>query len=256
MVRPGDDGDVRPSVPSRLGRLRQAIVDRDWIAIAIELVVVTVGVLLAFEAQQWGEQLGRQRDERDFLERLYRETGDGTRELQDLVRTHQRGVVELGSVLRARNDPASLVQYARREGFGCIIGTLPSAAYNDTASEELVASGRISTISDPQLRDAVRKLAAEQAEGERQLAYAREISTAMIAASLPYNRYELRNGETRLRCTIDWPSLVANPASAAALARAYRVHQLMLEIRQETLAATSVVRNKLGCTLRKPECRH
>ncbi|MFL6776707.1 MAG: hypothetical protein ACJ8FN_09985 [Sphingomicrobium sp.] len=240
------NGDSAAAVPPRVARLRHAIVNRDWIAIAIELVVVTVGVLLAFEAQQFGERLSRQRDEREFLERVYRETGEGTYELQDLIRVHQRGVTELGAVLRAKHDPVQLAEFARREGFGCVIGTLPTAAYNDTASEELVASGRISSISDPELRGAVRKLAAEQAEGERQLAYARQVTSAMLEASLPYNRYELRNGEERTRCTIDWPRLIANPSSAAALARAYRIHQLMLEIRRDTLAATAVVRGKLA----------
>jgi hypothetical protein len=248
--------DVGPTVSSRLGRLRLALVDRDWIAIGIELVVVTLGVMLAFEAQQWGEQRSRQREERDFLERLYRETGDGADELQELVRIHQRGVTELGAVLRAKDNPALLAQYAHEQNFGCVIGTLPTAAFNDTASEEMFASGRISMISDPKLRDAVRRLAAEQAEGERQLAYARQVSTSVITASLPYNRYELVSGDTGLRCTIDWPSMVADPSSAAALARTYRIHQLMLEIRQDTLTATAAVREKLACTLAKPECRH
>lgn len=256
-AREMDDAVVQGADGSgtRVSRLRQAIVHRDWVGIAIELVVVTVGVLLAFEAQQWGEQVGRQRDERDFMERLYRETGEGAEELRDLVNAHQRGVTELGQVLLAEHDPKRLTEFARTNGFGCVLGTLPTAGYNDTASEELIASGRISTISDPRLRDAVRTLAAYQTTGARQLDYGRQIAGATMSDTLRYHRYVLNAAGGRLSCTIDWPSLVANPASNAALARAYRIHQLMLDIRRDTLAATEVVRSRLACDLHKPECR-
>lgn len=226
-----------------------------WSAVAWELAIVTLGVLIAFQVQQWGNDFSRARDEHEFLERLYRETANSQRELVERIHGHQRGVDELGAALRAKHDPALLEAYAKHPQFGCIIGTLPSAAYNETTSEELIASGRISTISDPKLRDTVRQMAASQANGERQLAYGRESVNSVIALLLPYYRNELREGEDDLSCTIDWPGLFASPAAATALARAYRVQAILLSNRKETLAATNKARRELACKLHQPECR-
>lgn len=239
---------------SRLARLRRALSTRDWLGIGIELLVVTVGVLLAFEVEQWGDDRNRRREERHLLERLYRETGAGINELSSLVRVHERGVRELGAVLRASGDEESLSRYSQQEEFGCVVGTLPSAGYNDTASQELVASGRISLISDPQLRDTVRELAAAQAMAAQQLAYGRQNIVGMLPTLLPYYRTSLRAGQADTRCTIDWRSLMQKQEAANALARVYRVHQLMAEVRGETLAAAKTVQRQLACSLGEGDC--
>lgn len=47
------------TVPARQGRvtrLRVAFVNRDWIGVAIEVAIVTLSILIAFEVEQWGER--------------------------------------------------------------------------------------------------------------------------------------------------------------------------------------------------------
>ena len=40
----------------RLVRISDALRARDWLGLGLELAVVTIGVLLAFEIEQWGQR--------------------------------------------------------------------------------------------------------------------------------------------------------------------------------------------------------
>ena len=59
MVTPMGDPAIASNeavpVPSRLDRMRFALRRRDWLGIAIEVLVVTLGVLLAFQIDQWAQ---------------------------------------------------------------------------------------------------------------------------------------------------------------------------------------------------------
>src|SRR3954467_14229839 len=90
---------------ARLVRLSDALRARDWLGLVLELAVVTIGVLLAFQIEQWGQRRHQAREERDFLERLYGENQASARELRELLQLHDKVVREVGAAIRARNDP-------------------------------------------------------------------------------------------------------------------------------------------------------
>jgi len=52
-------------------RASRALTRQDWTAVAIELVVVVVGILIALGVSQWAEQQGERQRERVSLERLH-----------------------------------------------------------------------------------------------------------------------------------------------------------------------------------------
>src|SRR6187551_1741348 len=64
--------------------------ERDWVGIGIELAVVTVGILLAFQIDQWGQDRRQAREERQFLERMWRETKDAIAENDWAMDVHAR----------------------------------------------------------------------------------------------------------------------------------------------------------------------
>ena len=72
----------KPSRVSRFRRLREAIAEHNWFSVAIEILIVTVGVLLAFQIDQWGDQRRQAREESQLLERLYRDYGRAADELK------------------------------------------------------------------------------------------------------------------------------------------------------------------------------
>ena len=77
MVSPAQKTAEAAPPRSRLDRMRSGLRERDWFGIAIEVVVVTLGVLLAFQIDQWAQDRRQARDERQFLDRMWRWSNAG-----------------------------------------------------------------------------------------------------------------------------------------------------------------------------------
>lgn len=238
---------------TRLSRLRDALRGRDWLGIAIELVVVTLGVLLAFQVDQWGARRKQANDERQFLERLYRENAQGAEELRTIIRQYDRLIFEVGTALRAQDRPDRLRPYLSKPYFGCGMGALPPAAYNDTASGELVAAGRVSLISSPDLQAELRRLAASQARGAAELATTSARVSDSTAALDPYYRLNV-DPENNPVCSIDWMRLLRDQRAVNAATRLLRRHVQTRQARIDTLAQNQRLQARIACVLDKPEC--
>ncbi len=237
----------------RFERLRHALAEHNWLSVGIEILIVTIGVLLAFEIEQWGERRERASEERQLLERLYVENQQGIAELRAVLPNHVKAVRELGTVVRLQDQPERLAQLARQESWGCGVATLPSAPYNDTASEELIASGRLNLISDRRLRDQARMLSAVQQQGATQLGYARSLALIVVPPINRFYHYQLGAGPDPI-CHIDYGELVKDVEARNSVARAYRSQQLMMQMREGTLAESLKLQAMLACKLDKPEC--
>lgn len=253
-----DDPDLaNAKLPTgRRGRLPVALARRDWLGIVIELVVVTAGVLLAFQINQWAERQKQARDEREFLERLYGENRESIAELDRVVRGHQSSMGELGEAIRAKDNPPQLAEFARKPRFGCLGAVLPSVGFSDTAFQEIVASGKLNIVSDPQLRSLLRDLVATQAVGAAQLEYARQ-SVAQVGSALDaYERFDIpADPQERPPCNMNWNALVRDQTAINAAAKLYRFQQVMLNVRSRELAESEQVERKLACVLHKPDCK-
>lgn len=239
---------------TRVSRLRDALRARDWMGIAIELAVVTVGVLLAFQVDQWGDNRKQAREERQFLGRLYDEYGRAIDELQNVNEESERGVMtKIRAAYDARNDPAKLREFSERPGFGCEAGFLRSAPFSYTASQELISSGRLNLIADPNLRDQIRELATAQALLKDWGTLGTETARAEVPYLRRYFRYEL-GPDGRSQCYIRWTELFQDEAAVTALLRQYRMHDMHSGDRREVIAMTQKVRSAIACRLDKPEC--
>jgi hypothetical protein len=239
---------------SRLSRLRDALKARDWLGITIELLVVTLGVLLAFEFEQWGQRRERAAQERQFMEELFADTQSGVEELKELVEVHEKVLREAPTALEARGNPAKISALPRRRDFGCGLSRPLLAPYNDTAYEELVQSGRISLLSDPRLRTAVRDLVASQNWGATQGTFTIELLNTSLPPLTPY--YDITTSlDSDPLCRIDWPRLLADDQAVYAAIRLVRRHRVTWQVRKRTLALTLQVQQMLACKLGKPECK-
>ena len=233
--------------------MRDSLARRDWVGIVIEMVVVALGILLAFRIEQWGQQRNRNIEERQFLERLYRENARSVRELRGIYDLHRTKVVQLGTAIRNKDRPDVLQQLARQEGFGCWQMQMPAAAYNATSSEELISSGRLNLITDPQLRSELRDLASAQAEDSVLLGYRRDITQLGAPELQPYYRLSLGPGPEPI-CFIDWPSLAQDERAISAIVHTYRAHARLEQGRKLLLDKAGAAQRSLACALRKPEC--
>ena len=244
----------KPSSVSRFGRLRDAIAEHNWFSVAIEILIVTVGILLAFEIEQWGQRRERAAQERQFMEEMYADNRRGTEELSQLIDVHDKVLREVPVALDAEGDPMKIAALPHRRDFGCGLTRPLLAPYNDTAYEELVQSGRIGLLSDRKLRSAVRDLTASQNWGASQGVATREQMIINLPPLTSYYGISIRRNVEPL-CRIDWPRLLADPAAVNAATRMLRRHQQMWDVRQRTLTLTLQVQKMLACELDKPECK-
>lgn len=219
---------------------------RDWFGIAIEVAVVTLGVLLAFQIDQWGQDRRQARDERQFLERMWRETGDAIRENDWVMGVHARNRRVAVEGLKGAKDSGALAN-------SCFGASFPGLGFNDTSYEELSAAGRINLVSDPALRAELREVAAAQADSVTQLNYSRE-QAIPITQSL--DRFILlgfdRDGNHT--CRVDWPALGSDDAGRNAVVRSARLHGLMWQKRAYTRDVLAKAHNRIACKLGKPDC--
>jgi hypothetical protein len=242
-------GQPAPSNKQRLERILTAMRARDWTGIAIELGVVTLGVLLAFQIDQWGQDRRQATDERHFLERMWRETTEAIRENDWVISMHAFNRRALMQGLNARSDPQALARHWR----GCGADSMPGLGFNDTSYEELSTSGTLKMVSDPQLRLDLRRVAAAQADAVAQLNYARQRSIPVRQALEPYFRLDTDRDGKRT-CRMNWPALVKDPLAVNAVVSGERNHVLMWWKRAYTRDLLATTHNRIACKLGKPDC--
>lgn len=245
--------DISGGSRPRLKRLGTAFLERDWMAIAIEIVVVTLGVLIAFQVDQWGSDWRHRKEERQFLERVYRENAFGIDELRKIVPAHRRNAEDLAAVIRSRNDPRQLAQFARSENFGCGAATVSSSGFSDTAYGELLEPGRLAIVGDLDLRDQLRRLGASSAASIRERDFAGQLIQVVLPEINQYYQLDLASGPD-LTCRIEWSSLVGDDRAFNAIALAYRVQQVLAATRSSTLAVAEETQAELACVIGKPGC--
>jgi hypothetical protein len=247
-------GTAGPTKRLRLQRLAERVSRRDWLGVLLEILIVTLGVLLAFEIEQWGQQRERAAQERQFMEELLADTRSGVEELRGLIEVHEKVLREVPIALEARGNPAKIRALPRRRDFGCGLSRPLLAPYNDTAYEELIQSGRMSLLSDPKLRTAVRDLAASQNWGATQGIFTREQLNINLPPLTAY--YEISIGrDPAPSCRIDWTKVLSDDQAVYAATRLLRRHGQMSDVRKRTFDLTLQVRQMLACKLDKPECR-
>jgi hypothetical protein len=256
MVDP--DGTARDAsrdspAPIWLQRFNELVRNRDWFGIAIEVAVVTLGVLLAFQIDQWGQDRRQARDERQFLERMYRETGEAIRENDWAVGLHARIRRAAIEGLKRANDNAALVRFATTPD-SCFSGaSFPGLGFNDTSYEELTATGRLNIVRDPVLRAELREVAAAQAEAVTQLNYSRAQGILITQA---LDRYAILgfDQDGNRTCRTDWPALVKDRAARNAAVRNARNQVLVWQKRAYTRDVLAKAHNHIACKLGKPDC--
>ena len=233
----------------RLERVLSSFRGRDWAGIAIELLVVTLGVLLAFQIDQWAQDRRAAREEQYFLERMWRETSEAIRENDWVIHLHASNRRALIRGLQARAEPAALAQYTS----GCGADSMPGLGFNDTSYEELGASGKLNIVRDPQLRSELRQVAAAQADAVAQLNYARHKSISIRQALEPYYLLDIDSDGNRT-CRTNWPALVKDPLARNAVVSAERHQLLMWWKRAYARDLLAKAHNRVACNLGRADC--
>lgn len=235
----------------RLQRLAEALRGRDWLGLLFEVLVVTLGVLLAFEIEQWAQGRQRAADERQFLERLHFDYGRAAREMRSVISHHDQIIRLYRQAFAAQRDPKRLQALSVELG-ACQAGYLRTAPFSDTVFQELISSGKLDRIRDPQLRAKIRDLTTAQASLKDRAEAGREVTRDEGSSLTRHQRYEILP-DGRSTCRVLWSQLFADPAAVTAAVRTYRMHELVGQGRRDLLRETESVRRDVGAALGKPE---
>ena len=236
-----------------LQRLSGRVRSSDWLGIAIEVAVVTVGVLLAFQIDQWGQDRRHAREERQFLDRMWRETTDAIEETQWIMTMYGRFRQESVEGFRALEDPTRLARMTGKPNVGCRGAVMPGLGYNTTNFQELSASGLLNQISDPELRASLRAVVAAQADAEANRQNSMEFAMEGFRLLEPHLVRGLDANDNRT-CRVDWPQLARDSGGRVAMARSARLHSLMWTKYAYVHDKLMIAHNQLACRLGKPDC--
>ena len=137
-------------------RLAGFIRNHDWFAVTIEVLVVIVGLLLAFQLDRWWEQRGERVQEAEFVARL---AEDVARDAEFLDRAivlarMRKGMAEL--LIDVAEDPFAATREPVR-----FIAAVQQAAYTYAplpsahTLEEMRSTGNLGLLQDPEVKNAL-----------------------------------------------------------------------------------------------------
>lgn len=200
-----------------LRRMREAVTEQNWFLVAIEILVVVVGIFIGLQVDGWNTARMDRKDEQEFLQRLHVDVLRAevlTKRVRARRLDRLRIILEANDVLFDRAGRATLTEeeciaIGSANFFNIIAPDLPSV-------EELIGTGRLGIIRDAQLRSALIGLRQTRAALSSMVAIQSGSSTF---THLPSNYpdlmqltayYDPERGEIRNRSTCDLAGMRKN----------------------------------------------
>ena len=137
-------------------RLAGFIRQHDWFAVTIEVLVVIVGLLLAFQLDRWWEQRGERLKEAEFVVRLAADVASDTESIDQAIElaTMRKGMAEL--LMDVAEDPSAATRDPVR-----FVAAVQQAAYTFApilsayTFEEMRSTGSLRLLRDPEVKNAL-----------------------------------------------------------------------------------------------------
>lgn len=130
---------------------------QDWAAIAIEFVLLVLGVFLGLQAQEWASERDRRAEERDLLAGLRAEFVEARAELGRQADKHRRidadVVYLIGTLDAAARDGATQARVLDRRAAWALVGTTTQLSQGELRG--MLSSGRLTLVRDDALRTAL-----------------------------------------------------------------------------------------------------
>ncbi len=161
----------------RLRSLTKHIREQNWFAVALDFLIVVVGILIAFQITEWNEKQQDQAEEFQVLHALKNNIAKTGRDLTvetSLLATGQASLKLLAEYSDGQHDGMSTSDIDKHILYG--IYTLPSFEPSMVAYDELRNTGRLGLISNADLSRKLRALSKLIEALEREEAGIRKMS--------------------------------------------------------------------------------
>jgi uncharacterized protein DUF6090 len=134
----------------RLRRITKHVKDQNWFAVALDFIIVVVGILLAFQITNWSEARGERADARAALERLEQDFQQILDRTDRSIAAHAGNIAAAGRLIRGIRD-GKLDEETLFLDISNSMSFSPPPGLSATFTE-LVSGGRLELIRNQSLR--------------------------------------------------------------------------------------------------------
>ena len=207
----------------RVGESFRHIEDREWLLLFLETVGVLVGILLAFELQEWAANRAEAAKHRQLMERLFEES-----EVDVLVLRGWRS--DLASIIEPEKTFAVALakgQFPAANQWDPVntVNMMPAVTAPSSVYQELTGAGGLSTIDRREVRLALAQFHGTLEWAQKQVDFFREARVTPLQPSDSRVRvaFDPTKDEPEV-WTFDRPALCSDQAFKNRMASATRAH--------------------------------
>ena len=232
-----------------LRRATEHLKQQRWTAIAIDLVIVVLGVFIGLQVNNWNEARHERTRELTYLKRLRADFDSNVKTLENYVDGRRRDGQVLANLAIALRDGGNPPTDDALQRPLCRWGAAPLPDLRQGTYNELVSSGGLSVLSDEKLRI----LLANYAAAEDRSAYVSTLLPALQHAAAPLDTYRTWvvtgnatatvNGA--VRCNFNIAGMRRDPRMVSVIAQLVRYQKLHETFRRAQLDSARAVEMRL-----------
>lgn len=216
----------------------------DWWSVLVEIMVVVLGILIAFELNEWDGRRQDRAQERLVLQHISEEAQGDLAALTRIRDQHRASVGNTRQLIAAANDPVTGSAYTSRPGDRCDLLRVPAVRRSSAGAGGLGGPDRLAVIDDHRLRDLLRAAEAARAFSESQIGYFRDSFQRYAERLDPYTVWRLDAGPS---CAMDAAALGRDPQALRLLQMVGRDQLKLAEYRDTEAQATRAVLERVRC---------
>ena len=174
----------------RIGESFRHIEDREWMLLFLETLGVLLGILVAFELQEWAQRRAEAAKHEELMERLFEESQRDVAELRDgrdTIRAEVKAETEFATLLSSGKSPPAALWNATST-----VSFYPAFQAPRTVYRELMGAGGLSSIADPVTRKEIANFNATLEWSESQNDYFRSLNVRREVVPAEDPRVHLR----------------------------------------------------------------
>lgn len=167
----------------RVGESFRHIEDREWVLLALETLGVLVGILLAFELQEWGSRRTEAARHRQLMERLLEESETDVSELRN-IRDVLNGLLDKEKAFAVELNAGRCPPQSDWRAVETI-GMLPALTAPGSVYQELMSAGGLSSVQRQDVRRAIAQFHGNLEWGQQQVAFFRQVAEEPVPSRDP-----------------------------------------------------------------------